>query len=72
MKAKKTHCINGHQYDERNTLFLKTGYKICKKCRSINVQKFFKNNPEKYREWYKNAYEHWRLHSLLDGCSHAL
>lgn len=28
----KTHCANGHQYDDVNTLILPTGYRECRRC----------------------------------------
>lgn len=37
----KTHCLNGHPFDEKNT-YVKDGRRMCRKCRSINQQRYIK------------------------------
>lgn len=33
--AQKTHCVNGHPFDEKNTLHCKINGRVCRKCRRI-------------------------------------
>jgi hypothetical protein len=30
--ARQTHCINGHEFDEKNTLIAKNGARRCRAC----------------------------------------
>lgn len=39
INAKKTHCKNGHIFDEKNTYFRK-GWRQCRKCNVISVRKY--------------------------------
>lgn len=32
MNARKTHCVRGHAFDERNTYLAKTGWRGCRRC----------------------------------------
>lgn len=44
MKAKATHCIHGHPFDERNTRYRLNGTRQCRRCAA----------DESRRRWWKN------------------
>ena len=39
---RKTHCPQGHPYDEENTYVTKTGARQCKECRRASVRRWYK------------------------------
>lgn len=46
--AKKTHCPQGHPYDEKNTYHApKTGWRQCRTCIQARVEKLSKISPER-------------------------
>ena len=45
INARKTHCIRGHEFDEANTLILKSGKRECRACRRER-QKKLDNKPK--------------------------
>lgn len=46
-KAAQTHCINGHEFDERNTGIRPNGTRWCKACKVETVRRWKERNPEK-------------------------
>ena len=40
MKFKKSHCINGHEYTEENSVFTTQGNRICRTCRAAAQAKY--------------------------------
>lgn len=51
---KRTHCINGHPFNEANTYWNKRGHRACRRCRQICVARH-------YRQHYKPAVQ--RFHN---------
>jgi len=39
IKKNKTHCSNGHEYNETNTFVNKKGWRVCRKCCAAKEQK---------------------------------
>lgn len=39
---RKTHCVNGHQFTEENTIERKGGTRICRECRDIRNENRYK------------------------------
>ena len=56
-QSKKTHCVNGHPFDEANTAIHRNGYRVCRKCHRWHDKKAKRlraaRNPYEtiYREW---------------------
>ena len=47
--SSKTHCIHGHQFDQRNTRYRKEGYKVkrvCRACNNIRQRQFEKRRRQ--------------------------
>ena len=57
--AKKTHCPEGHQYDEANTAYSSTGSRQCITCRRTRARRKYLARPA---EWH--AAERERLRAL--------
>ncbi|NEL99730.1 hypothetical protein G3V84_24125, partial [Escherichia coli] len=38
-QKEKTHCKNGHEYNEKNTYISKEGWRLCKRCHADREQK---------------------------------
>ena len=49
----KTHCINGHPYNEENTRYTGKGARLCKVCRYDAIKRWRQNHPEQAREVYR-------------------
>jgi hypothetical protein len=45
----KTHCPQGHPYDEENTHINKRGSRVCRTCLKERMQAAYAADPEKYR-----------------------
>lgn len=43
-QSKKTHCKNGHIFDEKNTYYIKNVGRHCRSCRKIVWTKWYKRN----------------------------
>lgn len=50
--ANKTHCKNGHKYDENNTYRYK-GSRKCRACSNEAMKTKYRNNARKYRLWQR-------------------
>lgn len=54
-QAKKTHCPQGHPYDEENTYVTPSGSRQCKTCRRVRVMESWWRNRDKRlaenKEW---------------------
>lgn len=46
----KTHCPQGHEYNETNTMHTKNGQRRCRPCLRMHARKYYWQNPEKFRE----------------------
>ena len=51
--AAKTHCPQGHVYDESNTR-MRSGARTCRKCASSNAAKYKQSRPEKVAQYNRN------------------
>ena len=40
--ARKTHCVNGHEFNEQNTNITPRGWRICRKCRYERLKRYRK------------------------------
>jgi hypothetical protein len=50
MRNKKSHCVNGHLYDQANTFFSHTtGRRQCRTCSRIAKRKWTENNRDQIR-----------------------
>lgn len=47
----RTHCANGHPYDEKNTIYRADGRRVCKKC------KWAREKAQRSRSVHKPGYE---------------
>lgn len=63
----KTHCINGHPFNEQNTHVGSRGARVCKKCRYENVKRWRKNHPEEAKEIGRESKASWRSGQQLAG-----
>ena len=47
INSRKTHCQNGHLFDEDNTYFIKgTNYRRCRKCVAEKARQFYSSKKE--------------------------
>lgn len=46
----KSHCPQGHPYDEKNTYITPTGAKSCRICNRDKIRRFYERHPEKKRK----------------------
>jgi len=56
-RARRTHCLRGHEYTEENTKILRAGYRDCRKCRYASTTKWAKNNKARLRQLQKEYVE---------------
>jgi len=56
----KTHCINGHPYDEQNTGYTNKGDRLCKACRYEAIKRWRANHPEEARMVGRESKANWR------------
>lgn len=56
----KTHCINGHPFDKKNTHVNNRGERVCKTCRYEGVKRWRKNHPDEAREVYRRDKAQYR------------
>lgn len=42
--ARKTHCIHGHRFNEKNTYIGSSGQRQCKSCGNIRATRYYKQN----------------------------
>ena len=47
--SRKTHCIDGHEFNEENTLVLKDGSRVCRACARERARRRHGTKPEAYR-----------------------
>lgn len=47
--VRKTHCPQGHPYDEDNTVIHAKGSRICRECRRLGLKAHYAANKEKYK-----------------------
>lgn len=40
LNANKTHCYKGHEFNKKNTLIDKYGWRVCKACKRIRLKKW--------------------------------
>lgn len=56
VNAKKTHCVNGHPFDERNTYFRKRHptRRDCRECRRISLAKYYgQMSPQERSDYFR-------------------
>lgn len=66
--VRKTHCRNGHPYDEANTYMHPNGGRICRVCKRDSGKTFYRNHKEKWvltPEQSARRNERRRKHSKL-------
>lgn len=67
----KEYCPQGHKYTKENTYLSKGLYKECKKCRVIQVARYYKKHPEErnkdleYFKEYSKKHPEQKLRSVL-------
>lgn len=57
--ARKTHCVNGHEFTEENTYSQKPGWRECRICRKVKKDAWEKARKE-CAEIAKNEGQYWR------------
>lgn len=45
-KARQTHCVNDHPFDDANTYFAPNGTRKCKECRRVARQRSYRKQRE--------------------------
>ena len=45
INSRKTHCANGHPFDEANTYITSQGKRMCRRCHSIRQCRYQKRGP---------------------------
>lgn len=45
-EAEKTHCVNGHPFDESNTRITKKGHRACRACAAEAMRRFHEKRRE--------------------------
>lgn len=50
----KTHCVNGHPFDEANTHWTVAGTRQCRKCRNVCVKAHYKRNHKPVVQRFHN------------------
>ena len=53
INSAKTHCNAGHVFDEKNTYYVKTGGRCCRKCRYLRVLAWTKEKRDSDPEFRK-------------------
>ena len=56
----KTHCINGHPFDAKNTGYTGKGERLCKTCRYEAIKRWRQNHPEEARALYRRDKAQYR------------
>ncbi len=54
--ARKTHCPQGHHYDEENTYVKPSGYRICRICKRENHNAMYHRRAEEINERRRRRY----------------
>lgn len=58
-RINQTHCVNGHEFNEENTIWTKQGTRVCLACKR-----------RRSREWAKNRKPHGKGTRLRETCTH--
>jgi hypothetical protein len=59
-RALKTHCVNGHEFDLANTMWLRQGSRVCRACSKERHQRWLEKNPGAARD----ATRRWRARNV--------
>ncbi len=58
VNARKTHCVNGHEFTAANTFYDAGGWRQCKECRNARARSRYQQNIEQMRVYARSRIVH--------------